>query len=134
MDPVLTPALLEELVAIRLAARRELDGFGARRGEEETTGGCWVVAEQIDLRYGFSSEDACYVLPDGSHATHEWNLLPDGRILDATADQFGEPDPGVRVAAAADPRYAHGCVCDRCFAGACPGDCCLAGVCAGGEE
>lgn len=132
MNPGLTPALLEELVSIRLAARRELGGSGAHRGEEEATGACWIVAEQIDSRYGFSSEDACYVLPGGAHTTHMWNLLPDGRILDATADQFGEPGLGIRVAAANDSRYARVCVCDSCFAGACPGDCCVAGVCADG--
>ena len=69
------------------------------------------MASNVSSRFGWGQEGGCYVLLDGSHAGHEWNRLPDGRIIDTTADQFGESSPGIRIATAADARYIRDCYC-----------------------
>lgn len=51
-------------------------------------GGCHIASRWIEIHYGFRQVKGCYVYRDGIHADHCWNVLPDGRILDATAEQF----------------------------------------------
>ena len=98
------------IIGIRTRHRSELSRF-LRLGDWRDVGGCWLVAPNICERFGWDQEGGCYVLPDGTHAAHEWNRLPDGRIIDTTADQFGEPSPGIRIAPAADSRYGQDCYC-----------------------
>ena len=107
---VITPALIADLVAIRTAARHELYAR-EHPADWASSGGCWVVTENASERYGWAIAGGCYIEPDGSHQTHDWNRLPDGRILDATADQWGEPGAGVRITAGNDPRYDSRCPC-----------------------
>lgn len=75
------------------------------------------MSEVLDTRYGWQQDGGCYEpTPGARHIAHMWNTLPDGRILDATADQFGQPDVDgrVRITDGTDPRYL----------GECPGDWC----------
>jgi hypothetical protein len=105
-----------------------------RKWSEWDMGGCGVVSEVLDVRYGWERSGGCYIVnPDGvlgdevetRHVAHYWNILPDGSILDATADQFhdsGEDElfgsatiGRVRITAGTDPRYDALCednVCD----------------------
>lgn len=86
-------------------------------GRDWNTGGCGVVSEVLDVRYGWQRSGGCYAsTPEAHHIAHYWNILPDGRILDATADQFGEPDVNgrVRITAGGDPRYLDQCDGDAC--------------------
>lgn len=91
------------------------------------SGGCGIVSEVINVRYGIEMDGGCYLPnpwgmvgePGTEHIAHVWNRLPDGRILDTTADQFavhGDVFParadGIRVTAASDPRYLPECDCD----------------------
>ena len=73
-------------------------------------GGCGWLSEIIDDDYGWAREGGCYVTPEG-HIDHYWNILPDGSIIDTTADQFGEPGDGIRIARHDDPRYLGTCNC-----------------------
>lgn len=63
----------------------------ARR--EEGGGMCHVVSEWIEHIFGWERVSGTYLCKDGDiicGGGHLWNILPDGAILDATADQFGE--------------------------------------------
>jgi hypothetical protein len=122
------PAYLSQLTARIRRSEYRNTGWS-----EWDMGGCGVVSEVLDVRYGWERSGGCYVMnpyADGSetetrHIAHYWNILPDGRILDATADQFhdsGEDElfgsatiGRVRITAGADPRYdalCEGNVCD----------------------
>jgi hypothetical protein len=79
------------------------------------------MSEEIAIRFGFEENGGCYVTPAG-HIDHLWNMLPDGSILDATADQFvavdGQektdiPGDGIRVVASGDIRYDASCECEN---------------------
>jgi hypothetical protein len=111
----------EQLVAL-VASRTEgrLVEYGWRPGDPgRIPGGCAWMSEEIGLDYGWSADGGCYVVGSEQdademhagvpHAAHCWNRLPDGRIFDATADQFGEPGHGIRIAPADDPRYVATC-------------------------
>jgi hypothetical protein len=85
------------------------------------TGGCAVVSEVIAVRYGVTEDGGCYVgVVNGydQHISHHWNVLPDGRILDVTADQFQDEDLpyGIRITDGADERYESMCDGDTCMA------------------
>lgn len=51
------------------------------------TGGCHLVSQWLKIHKGFAMVSGCFAT-DYGHGDHCWNVLPDGRILDATADQF----------------------------------------------
>jgi hypothetical protein len=54
-------------------------------------GACFEVACFIEHHYGWRRVDGVYALPDGRPVfLHSWNVMPDGCLLDGTADQFGE--------------------------------------------
>lgn len=77
------------------------------------TGQCVWVAECIEHEFGWSVQWGHYSSPEygnGVHVDHLWNVLPDGRILDATADQFGDGD-NIRITDGDDPRYIVDCPC-----------------------
>ena len=103
-------ATVASIIGIRTRHRSDLSRL-LKLHSWRDVGGCWLVAPDITRRFGWGQEGGCYVQPDGTHAGHEWNLLPDGRIIDTTADQFGEPSPGIRIAPAADARYDRDCYC-----------------------
>ena len=110
MKNILDEATIATILSIRTRHRNDLRKL-LRRHDWRDVGGCWLVAGDIAYRFGWDQIGGCYVLPDGTHESHEWNLLPDGRIIDATADQFGAPSPGIRVVGAGDPRYNRDCYC-----------------------
>lgn len=74
-------------------------------------GGCLWVSEALSDQYGWSLVGGCYVVGD-KHYAHYWNLLPDGRLLDATADQWNDGDD-IRVTSTDDPRYDATCGCGK---------------------
>lgn len=74
---------------------------------------CFDVAPAIQRRWGFPAVEGFYA-PEGDVNkaldterlyTHWWNILPDGRILDATAGQWRRGGGNVEVVAGSDPRY-----------------------------
>jgi hypothetical protein len=76
-----TEHIADEIRAVRHEARLDA-GCG---------GQCGDVAEWICRRYGWANIGGVYLSPSLEPiGDHVWNELPDGSILDATADQFCE--------------------------------------------
>lgn len=99
-------SMTEDLVSLRTEVR--LAEFGRDFWPNWDTGGCYMVTECLHVERGWAMEGGCYV--EGSvHADdHFWNVDGD-TIIDATADQFGEPGDGVRFTVVGDPRYRPNC-------------------------
>lgn len=78
----LTPEIISKLKEIRHECRVDNGGGGA----------CHLVSEYIEAEWGLDRIDGTYLDDNGRPITdgHMWNELPDGSILDATADQLGE--------------------------------------------
>lgn len=78
----------------------------AIRAEEGGGGMCHRVTEALAHDRGWGRLAVSYLATDGEIVTdgHYVNLLADGSILDATADQFGEGH-GVRLLRPDDPEY-----------------------------
>lgn len=77
------------------------------RTEEGGGGMCHFVSEVIYNKFGWQQESGSYLAPNGDvicGGGHLWNVLPDGAILDATADQFGEGQD-IRIIEPDDPDY-----------------------------
>ena len=88
---------MEEMQAER-TAWRSLEGGG---------GMCHRVARAVECRHGWAMATGTYTLADGRvicGAGHCWNVLPDGSILDATADQWCEGHD-IRTVAPDEPDY-----------------------------
>ena len=65
------------------------------------------MSEWLEAEYGWTRVDGVYTTADYKEPIvtgHYWNLLPDGSILDATADQLGEGDD-IRVVPPSSPTY-----------------------------
>lgn len=87
-------------------------------------GGCNLVAEAVSIlaaggihawMTGFepvSINQGCYVTTDGRHIAHAWNVVPSGRILDVTADQFDD-GADIRITSGNDPHYDPSCGCGK---------------------
>ncbi len=92
----ITPELLDGVRAIRHRIRREGGGGGL----------CHIVSEDLRTRHGWERACVGYLSMDGGMicASHYVNILGDGTILDATADQFGEGHD-VRVVHPGDIEY-----------------------------
>lgn len=113
-ERMVTPAIRRALVVERTEGR--IDEYGPAMLAEyaahgKVPGGCSWMSETIARVYGWHENGGCYVTPEG-HIAHMWNDLPGGLILDATADQFGEPGDGIRVVPGDDPRYDATCDCE----------------------
>jgi hypothetical protein len=79
---VVSPVMLEALRDIRTRIRES---------EVGGTGVCQRVSQYLEARFGWACERGVYLAADGEPiACHLWNRLPDGGLIDATADQFGE--------------------------------------------
>lgn len=78
----------------------------AIRIEQEGGGMCHLVSEWLWDKYGWERLPVTYLDPHGRVicAGHLINALPDGSLLDSTADQFGEGH-SVRVLRPGDPDY-----------------------------
>lgn len=73
-------------VADALAIRAEVGGDDMPRGEAVH------VAHLIECYFGWPMVEGVVLAGDGEPlATHAWNVLPDGGLLDATADLHGGP-------------------------------------------
>jgi len=97
---VLTPADLERVRAIRHRVRLE---------SGRSDGRCGKVAEAIEAELGWAYCWGHLRLRDGGICwIHCWNQLPDGIIVDATADQFEERGLGdVAVLSPGDLLHTH---------------------------
>ena len=79
------------------------------RDDAEMGGQCSWVAEAINGEFGWENMSGTYCTKDGSTpvcVSHYWNILPDGAILDATADQMGEGHD-IRIVEKTDPEFAR---------------------------
>lgn len=94
----LTPEIVERIRAMREQIRQEEGGGGY----------CHMVSEWIARVYGWERASGTYCARnrDVICSAHYWNVLPDGSILDATADQFGEGND-IRVVRPDDPEFAR---------------------------
>ncbi len=89
----------DDLQAIRLI-RHEV------RCEEGDGGQCGWVAEIIMNRFGWDMHGGTYCndVDEPICNDHSWNILPDGAILDATADQMGLGHD-IRIVEPSDPDF-----------------------------
>lgn len=94
--PGLTPGFIDYLRNLRHLCRIDNGGGGA----------CHVISEFLENKYGWMRFSGAYLSRDGEviDSGHLWNYLPDGSILDATADQHGEGND-IRVITPNDPDY-----------------------------
>jgi hypothetical protein len=102
-------SLLTDIVDIRDRLRE----FVGPTKEGLTWGLCGPVSWVVNCRLGWAVANGCYILPSGEHILHIWNVAPDGRYLDTTADQFGQEGTGVAFVPGNDPRYSADCQCDK---------------------
>ena len=74
--------------------------------EDGGGGQCHEVAGWIEFEYGWPAKSGAYtdLADDTICEFHFWNILPDGAILDSTADQFGEGND-IRIVAPSDADY-----------------------------
>lgn len=83
---------------------------GERRNQsyERAGGQCGTVSEENEVRFGwpttYGTHEAMNHDPEDEHV---WNKLPNGSILDGTADQFGgrRDHRGVRIIPPTHPDY-----------------------------
>lgn len=87
---------MDEIKAMRDGIRAEMGGGGM----------CHMVTEWLQGEKGLGRLPVSYLDREGVIISdgHYVNFLPDGTIVDATADQFGEGHD-VRVLAPSDPEY-----------------------------
>lgn len=77
------------------------------RVHEGSGGQCFFVAEVLQQRFGWEVGGGVYLARGGEPiGDHHWSVLPDGSILDATADQFCEGHD-VRLVRTDDPEFAR---------------------------
>lgn len=77
----------------------------AIRHDEGAGGQCGFVAEWIHRTFGWEAHSGVYTDPnDDPIIDHVWNVLPDGAVLDATADQIGEGHD-IRIVEPSDPDH-----------------------------
>ena len=75
-----------DLIAAALQMRNSvLDAFAT---DGDSTGFCFMVSAPLAGWLSYSGIDCCEKTVDFGFANHCFVELPDGRILDATADQF----------------------------------------------
>ncbi|MCE6958301.1 hypothetical protein LAZ40_04425 [Cereibacter sphaeroides] len=88
-DGSIHPHLLRELVALRDSIRLEEGGGGM----------CSDVARAVRDLFGLPFASGAFVTPEDEPIceAHCWNVLPDGRILDVTMDQFGLAPPDAMI-------------------------------------
>lgn len=92
--PRLTHKMIKDISEFREEVRRINGGDGM----------CHEVSEWIEGEYGWERVDGTYCARNGDVicSPHYWNRMPDGSILDATADQFGEGND-IRIIRPNDP-------------------------------
>lgn len=80
----LTPEMKRQIRAWRKECRINNGGGGM----------CHEVSEIIEQEWGWERISGTYCHSDGKIVcyAHYWNAMPDGTVVDSTADQFGEDD------------------------------------------
>lgn len=92
---------LTEHILLEIRAKREEFRLAAGCG-----GQCGDVAEWIFSSYGWPNIGGMYLSPSLEPiGDHVWNVLPDGSILDATADQWCESDEDIRIVPVDSPDH-----------------------------
>ena len=93
-----TAADIARIRNARDEVRRECGGGGQ----------CHEVAAWIEETYGWPAKSGAYtdLSDDTICECHFWNILPDGAILDSTADQFGEGND-IRIVLPSDVDYSR---------------------------
>ncbi len=87
---------------MRQVRTEERGGLGYRDGG----GRCGIVSEENEVRFGWPAIWGTHDDLGNPGEEHVWNELPDGSILDATRDQFGDrTGHGVRIIRPQDPEY-----------------------------
>jgi hypothetical protein len=76
----LTNSQIRRLQSLRADCHDSMDGELAI---------CDIIAHEIEEQFGWKMQCGKYA-PDEFLEYHCWNLLPDGELLDASADQFGD--------------------------------------------
>lgn len=69
------------------------------------------LAEENDWELAIGQYDPDPTDEKGRVYGHAWNVMPDGRIYDATAAQFGLPEPYITTHD--DPHYLLDVICER---------------------
>jgi|GEM_PF-3002947 hypothetical protein len=94
----LTRAQITSIIALRNEIREGEGGGGM----------CHFVSEALSGLYGWERIDGTYTTRKGEVicGAHLWNKLPNGILIDATADQFGEGHD-IRVLHIGDPEYSR---------------------------
>lgn len=77
----------------QVAALHRLRDEIVAAGETNSEGGpsCGVLSEGAGPLVGGTEFYGAYLCDDGTAPEHAWVVLPDGTIVDASADQFGGP-------------------------------------------
>jgi hypothetical protein len=89
---------------MRQVRTHERGGAGHRDGG----GKCGIVSEENEVRFGWPAIWGTHDDLGDPDEEHVWNRLPDGSILDATRDQFGDrAGRCVRIIRPQDPEYAR---------------------------
>jgi hypothetical protein len=91
----LTPEMKKQIRAWRKQCRIDNGGGGM----------CHEVSEIIEQKWGWERMGGTSCHHDGRVicSGHYWNQMPDGTVVDSTADQFGEDD--IRVIKPSSPVY-----------------------------
>lgn len=91
---------------------RDIEAMRVERHETRVAEGgggmCHRMSEWIEATYGWPQTGGAYCAPSGECAieAHYWNILPDGAILDSTADQVGE-GKDIEIITPNDPAFAR---------------------------
>ena len=96
--PKMRPGAADErrIIRMREAIRREAGAGGQ----------CSEVVFWLSRTFGWEGVSGVYTTPgDEPIIDHVWAELPDGAILDATADQIGEGHDGVRIVPPGHPDH-----------------------------
>ena len=119
LEPIRAALVLAEPVIMPLSRYPGPSAAALRRIAEiremvraETGGGpcSAAVAGAVERYFGWQRRCGAYLTAAGEPiATHVWNVLPMGEILDATADRFGEGED-IRVVLPFEPDVARYCL------------------------
>ena len=72
-------------------------------GNPDEMAGCGIVSEELSEEFGWEQTCGDFRFPDGTIDEHCWNIMPDGTVVDATADQLGGED--ILIIPPSDPRH-----------------------------
>lgn len=98
----ITPKVIADIKRI---TKEVHDEEGCDVNDPDQVAHCWIVAEILTNKYGWTYAGGVYLSKTGEPiATHRWNTLGDGTIVDATPLQFYEGHH-LRIIPTSDPEY-----------------------------